>query len=93
MSNASVKVECFHKPTNEPNTIHKLGYLFLQVKGAQTICPKSNDRVSNISFLLDMFLHNLALISLCFLCTIFIHKKIKYVLIFFYFRLIKYPIN
>jgi len=63
MSNASVKVECFHKPTNEPNAIHKLGYLFLQVKGAQIICPKSNDRVSNIKFVPNISEHNLILFS------------------------------
>lgn len=51
MSNTSIKIECFHVPINKsiPNKI--LGYLLLKVKGAQTIDPTSNDRVSNNNFI------------------------------------------
>lgn len=47
MSNTSIRVECFRIPTEKFSTNEKLGYLLLKVKGAQTINPTSNDRVSN----------------------------------------------
>lgn len=50
MSNTSIKIECFHIPTNKSSSKEMLGYLLLKVKGAQTINPTSNDRVSNDRF-------------------------------------------
>lgn len=50
MSNTSIKVECFHIPINKSDSNEKLGYLLLKVKGAQTINPTSNDRVSYYNF-------------------------------------------
>jgi len=52
MSNSSVKVECFRIPTNESTPAERLGYLLLKIKGAQTINPNSNERVSNIYIVL-----------------------------------------
>jgi len=46
MSNTSIKVECFHVPINKSSPKEIIGYLLLKVKGAQTIDPTSNDRVS-----------------------------------------------
>jgi len=51
MSNTSIKIECFHVPINKSNPKEILGYLLLKVKGAQTIDPTSNDRVSNNNFI------------------------------------------
>jgi len=45
MANTSIRVECFHIPTNESSPNEKLGYLILKIKEAQTIDPTSNDRV------------------------------------------------
>jgi len=50
MSNASIKIECFRVPIDKLSSNEKLGYLLLKVKGAQTINPTSNDRVSNTYF-------------------------------------------
>jgi len=50
MSNASIRVECFRIPIDKFSSDEKLGYLLLKVKGAQTINPTSNDRVSNNNF-------------------------------------------
>lgn len=57
MSNASVRVECFHIPINERSSNERLGYLLLKLKGAQTIDPASNDRVSKISFIIPYGLY------------------------------------
>jgi len=53
MSNASIKVECFRIPIDTLSSNEKLGYLLLKVKGAQTINPTSNDRVSYTDFWLQ----------------------------------------
>jgi len=50
MDNTSIRVECFRIPTDKSSSNEKLGYLLLKVKGAQTINPASNDRVSNTIF-------------------------------------------
>ncbi|CAI6360696.1 unnamed protein product [Macrosiphum euphorbiae] len=47
MSNASIKIECFHVPINKSSPKEILGYLLLKVKGAQTIDPTSNDRIES----------------------------------------------
>jgi len=51
MANTSVRVEFYHKPTNESISNKKLGYLLLNLKEAQTIDPSSNDRVKNINLI------------------------------------------
>jgi len=51
MSNTSIKIECFHVPINKSIPKEILGYLLLKVKGAQTIDPTSNDRVSKKNFI------------------------------------------
>jgi len=56
MSNTSIRVECYHVPINKSSSNKKLGYLLLKVKGAQTINPKSNDRVSYNNFRIQ-YLH------------------------------------
>lgn len=50
MCNASIKIECIRVPIDKLSSNEKLGYLLLKVKGAQTINPTSNDRVSNTYF-------------------------------------------
>lgn len=50
MSNTSIKIECFHIPTNKSSSKEMLGYLLLKVKGAQTINPTSNDRIENKTY-------------------------------------------
>jgi len=50
MSNTSIKIECFHVPIHKSSSNEMLGYLLLKLKGAQTINPTSNDRVSNNNF-------------------------------------------
>jgi len=50
MDNTSIRVECFRIPIDKSSSNEKLGYLLLKVKGAQTINPTSNDRVSNTIF-------------------------------------------
>lgn len=51
MSNASIRIECFHVPNYNSSKIVKLGYLLLKLKEAQTLSIPSNDRVSNIGFI------------------------------------------
>lgn len=51
MSNASIRIECFHIPINKSSSREKLGYLLLKLKGAQTLSTTSNDRVSNSEFI------------------------------------------
>lgn len=46
MSCASIRVECYHLPLNKSKSNEKLGYILLKVKGAQTVNPESNERVS-----------------------------------------------
>lgn len=50
MSNASIKIECFHVPTNESNITTRLGYILLKIKEAQTINQLFFERVSTIDF-------------------------------------------
>jgi len=69
MLNTSIKIECFHVPINKSSPNEILGYLLLKVKGAQTINPTSNDRVSNNNF-------RFPYISLCYLiiyCSLYLY--------------------
>ncbi|XP_025415989.1 shootin-1-like isoform X2 [Sipha flava] len=50
MSNASIRIECFHVPINKSSSREKLGYLILKLKGAQTLSATSNDRVEIKSY-------------------------------------------
>lgn len=51
MLNTSVKIECINLPANK-----RLGYLLLKIKEAQTVDPTSNDRVSNIVYIILYYL-------------------------------------
>lgn len=55
MSCASIKVECYHLPINKSKPNEKLGYILLKVKGAQTVNPESNERVSYVASILISF--------------------------------------
>lgn len=50
MSNASIKIECFHIPTNDSNITTRLGYFLLKIKEAQIINQLFYERVSTIDF-------------------------------------------
>lgn len=56
MSCASIRVECYHLPINKSISNEKLGYVLLKIKGAQTVNPESNERVSYFDSVLISFI-------------------------------------